>query len=104
MKASKKSIDIASVKKRILALLRFVNRYKAIMFFLLIAGLYGFILWRINNLSNIPASEADVAELQNAAKQPHIKPETITRLRSLQDNSVRVQTLFSETRNNPFNE
>lgn len=101
---TKATINTASVKKRILVILRLANRYKALLFFLLIAGLYGFILLRINSLSNIPASETDVAELQNAAKQPHIKEATITRLRSLQDNSVRVQTLFSETRNNPFNE
>lgn len=86
------------------SLAQFVNRYKAIAFFLVITTLYGFIIWRINVLSTAPASQEAIAEVEKAATQPRINEATIKKMESLQDNSVRVQTLFNDARNNPFEE
>lgn len=98
------SISTASVKKQLHSFARIANRYKAIAFFLIITSLYGFIIWRINVLSTAPPSEETIAEVQKAARQPTIRKETIQKMESLQDNSVRVQTLFNEARSNPFDE
>jgi hypothetical protein len=79
-----------------------VNAYKVFIFFLLVASLYGYILWRINVFSNAPADPAQEAAQKSA--QPHIDAATVEKIQSLQDNSVSVQSLFDSARQNPFNE
>lgn len=98
----KNSLDIESIQKQLVQVARQIDRYKAIAFFVVIAALYGFIIWRINALSNVQPSQQQVSELENAATQPKIPQTTVDKIRSLQDNSVRVQTLFNDARNNPF--
>jgi len=99
-----KSIDFHSLQKQLRGLTDGVHRYKALLFFLVLSSLYGFILLRINDLSSAPPNQDDVTSAQGAVKQPKIPEATITRLQSLQDNSVRVQTIFNDARNNPFQE
>ncbi|HUB93228.1 MAG TPA: hypothetical protein VMB52_01880 [Verrucomicrobiae bacterium] len=76
--------------------------YRALMFFLAVALLYGFILWRINVYSNVPASQNNTDT--TVAAQPHIDQAVVGKLQTLQDNSVSVQALFNEARQNPFQE
>jgi hypothetical protein len=99
-----KSIDTASLKKQLQGVTDLIHRYKSLLFFLVITSLYGYIIWRINALSTAPPSQADVSSTESTAKQPRIQQSTITRLQNLQDNSVRVQSIFNDARNNPFQE
>ena len=102
----KKSNDLSadSLKKALKKFSRFLNAYRGFLFFLIVAGLYGFILWRINVL--VVATPTD-AEMQSAAEQnktPHVNEAIVKKMQSLKDNSVNVQTLFESARNNPFSE
>lgn len=98
-------ITMDSLKEGSLSLLRVVNKYRGLIFFLILASLYGFIIWRINTLSNAPPSQSDIAAAkQNAAATPKLDEASARAINSLKDNSVRVQTLFESARNNPFNE
>lgn len=100
-----KQSTMDSLRKTGGQLLQVVNRYRSITFFVILASLYGFIIWRINILSTAPASETDiVAAKQSAAPSPKIDEASAAAIINLKDNSVRVQTLFDEARNNPFNE
>lgn len=81
---------------------RKIAAYRVFLFFLAVATLYGFIVWRINVYSNAPASESEVTAKTTA--QPHIDSDTVQKIQSLQDNSVSVQTLFDNARQNPFQE
>lgn len=78
------------------------STYKVFIFFLAVALLYGYIVWRINVFSNAPASVSEEATQRTA--QPHIDQDTISKIQSLQDNSVNVQSLFDAARQNPFQE
>ncbi len=78
------------------------SAYRVLIFFLLVALLYGFIVWRINAFSNTPASTSE--ETAQTTSQPHIDPATVAKIQSLQDNSVSVQSLFDAARQNPFQE
>jgi hypothetical protein len=82
--------------------MRKVSAYKVFLFFLLVAALYGFIVFRINTFSNTPPSTSE--ETAQGAAQPHIDPDTVAKIQSLQDNSVNVQSLFDSARENPFQE
>lgn len=100
-----KQITADNLKKSFARVLRAVNRYRGITFFFVLAILYGFIVWRINVLSTTPPSEADIKSAeQTAAPSPKIDEASARAINNLKDNSVRVQTLFEDARNNPFNE
>ncbi len=83
---------------------RTLNKYRNFIFFLLLTSLYGYIVWRINVLTTAPPSTADVANAQQNVQLPRIPESTVQKLQGLQDNSVRVQTLFNAARQNPFQE
>lgn len=82
--------------------LKKISMYRVFIFFLFVAVVYGYILWRINVFSNAPADAAKEAAQKTA--QPHIDAATVEKIQSLQDNSVSVQSLFDAARQNPFNE
>jgi hypothetical protein len=81
-----------------------LRRYAVLLFFLLIAAVYGFVLYRINTLSSAqPTPDAVTAQLKTAAT-PHIDQTVVKQVENLQDNSVSVQALFDQARSNPFQE
>lgn len=99
-----KNLSLDDIKKPLASAGATATKYRALIFFVVIASLYGFILWRINVLSSAPPSQADVASAEQNTASPHVSDTVVQKLKSLQDNSVSVQTLFDQARNNPFNE
>jgi len=78
--------------------------YAPILFALLVAGVYGFVVFRFTSAVNVSPSDADVSSQVQATATPHVDPKVISQIQTLQDNSVNVQTLFNQARSNPFNE
>ena len=95
------SVNLSSLSKSLSGLTSKLGRYAALLFFLGVALVYGFILMQINNLSAAEPSETAVSKLN---KTPHIDEKVVNQLHLLQDNSADVRTLFDEARNNPFSE
>jgi hypothetical protein len=79
-----------------------VRRFSFVLFISFVALLYGFVLLRINSLSNAQPSNNSVTSQVQAAQVPHIEESVVKHLESLHNNSVNVQTLFNEARSNPF--
>lgn len=78
-------------------------RFRLLLFLLLLAVLYGFIMLRVDALVHTkPAPSTDATQV--IATKLHIDQATINRIKQLQDNSVSVQTLFDQARKNPFQE
>lgn len=76
--------------------------YRIFLLFLAIAGLYGYILWRVNIYSAI---EPDATEASSqSVRQPHINKNLAEKMQKLEANNVNVKALFDEARNNPFAE
>lgn len=98
------SINLDRIQKQLRKVAFKIVTYRSIIFLLVLASLYGFILWRINVLSSAPPSQADLSSAEKQASSPHISESVVQKIKSLQDNSVNVQTLFDQARNNPFNE
>jgi len=84
--------------------LRKLRHYSPLIFVAFVVLLYGFILLRVNSLSNQQPSAQAVSGQVKAAQIPHIDTSVVKQLQSLQDNSVSVQTLFNQARDNPFQE
>jgi hypothetical protein len=78
------------------------KKYSFLAFLIFVAILYGFVFFRINSLKNTEPSDSDVTSQVQAAHIPRIDQGLVKQLKSLQDNSVSVQTLFNDARNNPF--
>jgi len=96
------NLDLSNIGASAGAFAKKIIAYKAFVFFLAVASLYGFIIWRINVFSNAPASASE--QQAKTTAQPRIDPATIAKIKSLQDNSVSVKTLFVNARQNPFDE
>ncbi|HVX24347.1 MAG TPA: hypothetical protein VG992_03335 [Candidatus Saccharimonadales bacterium] len=79
-----------------------LGRYRLVLFVVLVAALYGLVLTRLNSLINTEPSDDAVTSQVQAARIPHIEPSVINQLQSLKNNSVSVQALFNQQRNNPF--
>ena len=77
--------------------------YRVMIFVAVIALVYGYVAWRVNVLSTAEPTSTQVASQLNATS-PKIDQATIDKIKQLQDNSVNVQALFDQARQNPFNE
>lgn len=80
------------------------RRYSLVAFILVVACIYGFVLLRITSLSNIEPTDEAVNSQVNGASIPRLDQSVVNQLKSLQDNSVNVQSLFDQARTSPFQE
>lgn len=99
---SSSKADLKAVTARLDTYIEQVRRFSVVGFIVLVAILYGFVLLRINTLSNAEPSQDSITSQVKAAKVPRIEPSVVKQLESLHDNSVNVRTLFNDTRSNPF--
>lgn len=98
------NIEVKDIPVKLRGLQAKGKRYIVMGFFIFLALLYGGIIVRINMLNRQePTEEAVTEKLQNA-KRPRIDQDTINKIKELEDNSVDVQSLFKDARNNPFQE
>lgn len=97
-------LDIKSVPAKLGDLLNKFKRYEVILFVVLVAGVYSFLVLRINNLQNAQPNTVSGTEKVTTAATPRIDPKLVQQLQQLQDNSVSVKSLFDEARSNPFQE
>ncbi|HVV66911.1 MAG TPA: hypothetical protein VHB72_02465 [Candidatus Saccharimonadales bacterium] len=99
-----KKLNLANnpVFEKVLVVLGWARRYSFIIFLIFIACVYGFIIMRINDLNNAQPSPDAVSSQVKADRIPRIDQNVVQQLQSLQDNSVNVQALFNQARNNPF--
>ena len=84
--------------------LKRTKKYAPLLFCLFLAAIYGFVVYRVQVLNASEPAASDVSTQSRTASVPHIDPKVLSQLQKLQDNSVSVQTLFNESRSNPFQE
>lgn len=80
------------------------KRYGGVMFFLLFAFVYAYMVLQINAFSNVQVDSSEVTAQVSTTPTPRIDAQAVKQLQSLKDNSVNVQTLFEQNRTNPFQE
>lgn len=97
-------LEIKDLPALTLEALARVKRFAVLLFLLIVAAVYGFLLLHIGNLQNAQPGSADNSQGVTAVATPHIDPKLVKQLQQLQDNSVKVKTLFDQARSNPFQE
>lgn len=101
-KSKKNQVSLKELRPLVGKAVILLSRYTAILFFLLVAAVYGFVIMQINTLANVQPSQSDIDAQSKTAPVPRVDPKIAEQLESLEDNSVNVQTLFDQARNNPF--
>jgi len=97
-------IDFKKISEKLRQLLQTLKGYSVFIFIVFILLIFSFLVFRINMLTRVePSDDAVTAKLQTV-KRPQIDQDSINKLQALQDNSVEVQTLFQQARDNPFHE
>lgn len=76
---------------------------RVILFIVLVAAIYGYVGWRFAALSN-PSSNSVQTPQSLQPTISGIDQPVIDQINQLQNNSVSVQSLFNQARNNPFEE
>lgn len=104
MKNKNISISSDSLKAAVGRTVKTLNTYRVFLFFLIIAGLYGFIVWRINVFAVASPTDQDVKTAQQQNQSLKIDKSVVQKMLTLKDNSQSVQTLFESARDNPFSE
>lgn len=102
MEESKKSTSISDLEEAIKKYLVLVAKYKIVLFIVVVALVYGYLMYQINNLSNKSPTTNAVQANTSPNTFIHINSSEAQKLMSLKDNNVNIQTLFAQSRNNPF--
>jgi hypothetical protein len=99
--SEKAKVDLKTITASLQGLIQRARHYSLALFLLLVFVLYGFLMYRINLLSQAQPSSATVSQT-GGAHSLRVDQNVIHQLQSLQDNSVSVKTLFNDARSNPF--
>lgn len=99
-----KEIDVKILSQSLKRVLHIVKTYAGVLLFLVFALVYGFIVLRINALSGAPVAQSDIDAQAKTSPTLRLDKHAAEQLQTLKDNSVNVQTLFTQDRTNPFQE
>lgn len=94
----------SNIKEQLLHIARSLHKYAVPIFLLFLISIYGFLAWRVIQLSQTEPDQAKVSAELKTAGVPKIDPEVVKKMQELEDNSVSAQSLFEEARRNPFKE
>lgn len=99
-----KDLSLSALFAAVATWTRKLRPYAGVGLFLLFAAVYGYLVLKINALSNPTIDLNEVVSEAVGAPTPRIDAQAAEQLLTLKDNSVNVQTLFEEGRKNPFQE
>lgn len=97
-------INLRIITDKLEPAVNFWRRYYKIIFVIVLIGLYGFLIFRINVLSAAEPTVEQIDEVVKEVKRPRLDKEAVAKIQELEDQNIQVQTLFQEARNNPFSE
>lgn len=100
----KQPLNTKAIVSKLTGYVQMIRPYSLIIFMVFVGVLYGVVLLKINAIVNQQPSTDAISSQVQAAKVPHFDKAVINQLKSLQDNSVSVQALFKEARDNPFDQ
>lgn len=99
-----KTITIKDLPVKFKPFIRKVRSYIILIFVVVVALMYGFLVYRVRLLANQEPTSDAVAQKLQTVQRPKIDQHAIDKMLQLQDNSTEVRALFQAARNNPFQE
>lgn len=98
------NLDLKKLPAKIAPLIKKVRQYIVFIFFILLIGMYGFLVYRINTLTSTEPDETKVTEQLQTIKRPRIDQDAVNKIQELEDENIEVQSIFEQARENPFSE
>lgn len=98
------NIDLKTISSKVTPFLRSLRHYLVLIFFVVLTGMYGFLIFRINSLTNTEPSEDALNEKLKSVQRPRIDQGAADTIKKLGDQNIEVQTLLKQARENPFSE
>ena len=92
----------SNLMKRISIYITFCRQHLMILFIAVTVIIYGFLSFHVINGVNSQPNSNTLNQQSNSTQAIRIDQKSLNKLRALQDNSVNIQSLFNEARNNPF--
>lgn len=102
MKNDASTNTLAGLGKRLSGAGAKLRKYALVLFLVFVLGVYGLTVFRIHTLLTAEPSPDEVSSQVKANGIPKVDPKVVNQLQTLRDNSVNVQALFDQGRNNPF--
>lgn len=99
MKLDKK--QFTAVAQKITSLFK---QYAVLIFILLGLSIFGFLVLRINTLSNQEPSDEMITDKMGQKRPISIDESDVKKIRELQSKNIEVKALFEQSRDNPFQE
>jgi len=96
-------LDIQPILKKLQPLINFLKRDSVAIFLLVIAVIFGYLIWRIGTLANAEPSEEAIQEKLLTVVRPKIDADSIRTIQNLKAQNIDIQSYFTE-RENPFQE
>lgn len=79
-----------------------LRHYSLVLFLVFVVSIYGLVVWRVNALLTAQPTPDQISSQVKANSITKVDPAVVKQLQALRDNSVNVQVLFDQGRNNPF--
>ena len=96
-------LDIQPNLKKLQPLVNFLKRDSVAIFLLVIAVIFGYLIWRIGTLANAEPSEEAIQEKLLTVVRPKIDADSIKTIQNLKAQNIDIQSYFTD-RENPFQE
>ena len=97
------NIEIKPLLKKLQPFIDFLKRDSVIIFLVIVATVFGFLIWRIGNLAGAEPKQDALDEKLLSVVRPKIDQDSINKIKTLQAQNVDIQSFFVD-RNNPFQE
>ncbi len=98
-----KNLNLKAILSKLKPLTNFFKKDYVIIFLVIIAFVFGFLIWRIGNLAGAEPTQDAIDEKLLTIVRPRIDPSSIKQIEDLQAQNVNIQSYFSD-RANPFQE
>ena len=96
-------LNTGNIQAKLRPIIGYLRKYAVAIALLVIAAVFGFLIWRIGALANAEPSESAVDEKMQAVVRPRIDPDSIKAIEDLESQNIDIKSYFSD-RDNPFQE
>lgn len=80
------------------------QRYYRLIFFSFLILACSFLVYQISSYANIEPTDNEVNDQLKTITRPHIDANAVSKIQQLRGQNIKVETLFTQTRSNPFSE
>jgi hypothetical protein len=98
-----KKPNLKNILSKLKPFMDFVKKDSVGIFLLIVAVVFGFLIWRIGNLANAAPDQDDIDEKLVGVQRPRIDPESIKQIEALEAQNINIKSSISN-RSNPFQE